>query len=128
MTTIVDIDMTPEFQEELQEKLVYWHGQHEGLLAQLNELNAINYNDITIDDIERMDELQNVFGPKIQSKIEEIVATLEAIENQKKKKFDQLKFAIEEQSLRMMYHPTRVARLLDSGLVSFVEGGSFDNL
>jgi hypothetical protein len=53
---------------------------------------------------------------------------LETIKNEKKKRFEHLKFEVEEQSLRMMYHPTRVARLLDAGLVSFEEEGSFDNL
>jgi len=127
MTTIFDFDMTPEFQEELQEELAYWQDQHEGLLGYLDELNA-NYATLSLYQLEQLDEIPNVDAPEIQSKIEEIMATLEAIENRKKMRFAQLKFAIEDQSLRMMYHPTRVARLLDSGLVSFEEGGSFDNL
>jgi hypothetical protein len=127
MTTIFDFDMTIEFQEELQEELAYWHGQHEGLLEHLDELNA-NYDHLTVDDLERMDEIPNVDGPEIQSRIDEIMATLEAIENQKKMRFAQLKFAIEEKSLHMMYNPTRVDRLLDAGLISFEEEGSFDNL
>jgi hypothetical protein len=75
-----------------------------------------------------MDEIPNVDIPEVQSKIDEIVTTLEAIENEKKKRFSQLKFEIHEKSLQMMYHPTRLARLLDAGLVSFEEDGSFDNL
>jgi hypothetical protein len=124
MTTI---DMTHVFQEELQEELAYWQEQHEGLLGYLDELNA-NYETLSLYQLEQLDEIPNVDAPEIQSKIDEIMATLEAIEIEKRKRFSQLKFALQEKSLQMMYHPTRVARLLAAGLVSFEEEGSFDNL
>ena len=127
MVKMTTIDMTHEFQEELQEELYYWQWRHEELLEYLHELNA-NYATLSLYQLEELDEIPNVDGPEIQSKIEEIMATLEAIENEKKKRFSQLKFEIQEKSLRMMYHPTRLARLLDAGLVSFEEDGSFDNL
>ena len=127
MTTIFNIDMTPEFEDKLKRSLSYWNGQYEGLLEYLDELNA-NYATLSWVELERLDEIPNVDGPEIQSKIDDIIAILEVIENKKKKRFAQLKFEVEEQSLRMMYHPTRVARLLDAGLVSFEEEGSFDNL
>jgi hypothetical protein len=121
------IDMTSEFEEELQEELSYLKGVLEELGHEEDELN-FNYANLSWVELERLDEIPNVDGPEIQSKIDNIIAILEAIENQKKKRFAQLKFEVEEQSLRMMYHPTRVARLLDAGLVSFEEEGSFDNL
>jgi hypothetical protein len=127
MTTIFQIDMTPEFEDKLKQALSYWNGQYEGLLEYLDELNA-NYATLSWVELERLDEIPNVDGPEIQSKIDNIIAILEAIENQKKKRFAQLKFEVEEKSIRMMYNPTRVARLLDAGLVSFEEEGSFDNL
>jgi hypothetical protein len=43
-------------------------------------------------------------------------------------KMKKMKNEIVEKSLQMMYHPTRVARLLDAGLISFEEDGSFENL
>jgi hypothetical protein len=121
------VDLSPEFEEELQEELVYWQGQQEGLLGYLDELNA-NYATLSLYQLERLDEIPNVDGPEIQSKIDEITATLEAIKEEKKKKFETIKFEIQEKSLQMMYKPERVARLLAAGLVSFEEGGSFDNL
>lgn len=127
MTTIFNIDMTPEFEDKLKRALSYWNGQYEGLLEYLDELNA-NYATLSWVELERLDEIPNVDGPEIQSKIDDIIAILEVIENKKKKRFAQLKFEVEEQSLRMMYHPTRVARLLDAGLIAFEEEGSFDNL
>jgi hypothetical protein len=127
MTTIFEIDMTPEFEDKLKRALSYWNGQYEGLLEYLDELNA-NYATLSWVELERLDEIPNVDGPEIQSKIDDIIAILEVIENKKKKRFAQLKFEVEEQSLRMMYHPTRVARLLDAGLIAFEEEGSFDNL
>jgi hypothetical protein len=33
-----------------------------------------------------------------------------------------------EKQARMMYHPSRVARLLEAGLLSFTDGNSFDDL
>jgi hypothetical protein len=127
MVKMTTIDMTHEFQEELQEELYYWQWRHEELLEYLHELNA-NYATLSLYQLEELDEIPNVDGPEIQSKIDEIMATLEAIENKKKKRFSQLKFEIQEKSLRMMYHPKRVARLLDAGLISFEEDGSFENL
>jgi hypothetical protein len=124
MTTI---DMTPEFEKELQEELYYWNTQYEGLLQDIDYYN-LNYDTLDVQELERMDEIPNVDIPEVQSKIDEIMATLEAIENEKKKRFSQLKFEVQEKSLQMMYHPTRLARLLDAGLVSFEEDGSFDNL
>jgi hypothetical protein len=75
-----------------------------------------------------MDEIPMVDIPEVQRKIDKIIAILEAIKNEKKKRFEQLKFVIEEKSLQMLYNPKRVARLLDAGLISFEEEGSFDNL
>jgi hypothetical protein len=123
MVKMTTIDMTREFQEEL----YYWNTQYEGLLQDIDYYN-LNYDTLDAQELERMDEIPNVDIPEVQSKIDEIVTTLEAIENEKKKRFSQLKFEVQEKSLRMMYHPKRVARLLDAGLVSFEEDGSFDNL
>ncbi len=125
MTTIVD--MTHEFQEELQEELSYWNEQYEGQLAELDHLDA-NYATLNWRELERLDELLNVVGPEIQNNIDEVTGTLEAIKEEKKKKFETIKFEIKEKSLQMMYKPERVARLLAAGLVSFEEEGSFDNL
>jgi hypothetical protein len=33
-----------------------------------------------------------------------------------------------EKQTEMMYHPSRVARLVDTGLLSFTDGNSFDDL
>jgi hypothetical protein len=125
MVTIVD--MTTEFEEKLQEELSYWNDQNEGLITQLEELEE-NYATLSVDDIERMDELYNVDGPRIQRKIDEVTRILESIKEEKKKKFETIKFEIQEKSLQMMYNPERVDRLLDAGLISFEEEGSFDNL
>jgi hypothetical protein len=125
MATIVD--MTYEFEEEMQKELSYWNRQYEGQLAELDHLDT-NYATLNWRELERLDELLNVVGPKIQSNIEEITETLEAIKEEKKKKFETIKFEIQEKSLQMMYNPERVYRLLDAGLVSFEEEGSFDNL
>ena len=118
MTTIVD--MSREFEEKLQEELFYWNRQDEGLLAQLDELNE-NYATLNWRQLEDLEELLNVDGPRIQSKIDEITATLEAIKEEKKKKFETIKFEIQEKSLQMMYNPIRVARLLADGLISFYD-------
>ena len=118
MATLVD--MSPEFEDKLQEELSYWNGQNEGLTAQLEELEE-NYATLSVDDLERMDELYNVDGPRIQSKINEITGILEAIKEEKKKKFETIKFEIQEKSLQMMYNPIRVARLLADGLISFYD-------
>ena len=123
MTTI--FDMTPEFEEELQEELSYLMGVFEELLHEETALN-FNYDNLSWVELERLDEIPNVDGPQLLNQIEEIEHILLSIE--KKKRFEKLKFAIEEKSLQLMYHPTRVARLLDAGLVSFEEEGSFDNL
>ena len=121
------IDMTAEFEKELQEELSYLKEVLEELKHEEDELN-LNYDNLSWVELERLDEIPNVDGPELQSKIDKIIVILETIKNKKKKKFDHLKFEVEEQSLQMMYHPTRVARLLNSGLISFEEEGSFDNL
>jgi hypothetical protein len=125
MATIVD--MTPEFEEKLQKELSYWNGQYQGYIQQVEDLET-NYATLSVDDLEWMDELYNVVEPQIQSKINEVTGILEAIKEEKKKKFETIKFEIQEKSLQMMYNPERVDRLLDAGLVSFEEEGSFDNL
>jgi len=121
------IDMTTEFEEKLQKELSYWNEQYQGYIQQVEDMET-NYATLSVDDLERMDELYNVVGPEIQSKINEVTGILEAIKEEKKKKFETIKFEIQEKSLQMMYNPERVDRLLDAGLVSFEEEGSFDNL
>jgi hypothetical protein len=125
MATI--IDMTSEFEEKLKEDLSYWNGQYQGYIQQVEDMET-NYATLSVDDLERMDELYNVVEPEIQSKIDEITVTLEAIKEEKKKKFETIQFEIQEKSLQMMYAPERVDRLLTAGLISFEEEGSFDNL
>jgi len=125
MATI--IDMTPEFEEKLQKDLSYWNEQYQGYIQQVTDLEE-NYATLSVDDLEWMDELYNVVEPEIKYKINKITATLEAIKEEKKKRFEIIKFEIKEKSLMMMYNPERVDRLLDAGLVSFEEEGSFDNL
>ncbi len=125
METIVD--MTTEFEEKLQKDLSYWNEQYQGYIQQVTDLEE-NYATLSVDDLEWMDELYNVVEPEIKYKINKITATLEAIKEEKKKKFEIIKFEIQEKSLQMMYNPERVYRLLDAGLVSFEEEGSFDNL
>jgi hypothetical protein len=121
------IDTTTEFEEKLQKELSYWNEQYQGYIQQVEDMET-NYATLSVDDLERMDELYNVVGPEIQSKINEVTGILEAIKEEKKKKFETIKFEIQEKSLQMMYNPERVDRLLDAGLVSFEEEGSFDNL
>jgi hypothetical protein len=123
MTTI--FDMTPEFEQEMHEELSYLKEVLEELWYEEAALN-FNYENLSWVELERLDEIPNVDGPQLLNQIEEIEHILINIE--KKKKFEKLKFELEEKSLQMMYHPTRVARLLDDGLVSFEEEGSFDNL
>jgi hypothetical protein len=127
LKTNYKIDMTSEFEAELQEELSYLKGVLEELGHEEDELN-FNYANLSWVELERLDEIPRVDGPELLGKIDEIENILLTIENQKKKRFAQLKFEVEEQSLRMMYHPTRVARLLDAGLIAFEEEGSFDNL
>jgi hypothetical protein len=117
--------MTPEFKEELLKELSYLKGVLEELRHEEDALN-FNYDNLSWVELERLDEIPNVDGPQLLSQIEEIENILFIIET--KKRFEKLKFAIEEKSLQMMYNPNRVARLLDAGLVSFEEEGSFDNL
>lgn len=132
MTTLVDMttpkfDMTPEFEEELSLKLERLLEAYEDLLHEEEWLN-FSYDTLTWVDLERLDEIPNVDCPAVLKDIKEVERMLLTIENEKKKRFEQLKFAIEEKSLQMMYNPTRVARLLDAGLISFEEAGSFENL
>jgi hypothetical protein len=125
MTTI--FDMTTEFEDKMQEELSYRNEQLEGLFQDIDYYNE-HYDNLDSEQLWRMDEIPNVDIPEVQSKIDKIIAILEAIKNEKKKRFEKLKFAIEEKSLQMLYNPKRVARLLDAGLISFEEEGSLDNL
>ena len=121
------VDMTFEFEEKLQKELSYWNGQYEGYIQQVEELE-VNYQTLSVDDLEWMDELYNVVEPEIKSKIDEITATLEVIKEEKKKKFETIKFEIKEKSGKILYSPDRVERLLAAGLICFFKEGSFDEL
>ena len=97
-------DMTSQFLDELSLKLTRLYDAYDDLLKEEEWLNAF-YDDLTPDQLERLDEIPNVDCPAVMKDIKEVERMLLTIENEKKKRHEQLKFAIEEKSLQMMTPP-----------------------
>ena len=102
--TTPEFDMTPKFAEKLSLKLKRLYDEYDDLLKEEEWLNSF-YDDLTPDKLERLDEIPNVDCPAVMKDIKEVERMLLTIENEKKKRHEQLKFAIEEKSLQMMTPP-----------------------
>ena len=102
--TTPEFDMTPEFEEELSLKLTRLYDAYDDLLKEEEWLNS-SYDTLKRVDLERLDEIPNVDCPAVMKDIKEVERMLLTIENEKKKRHEQLKFAIEEKSLQMITTP-----------------------
>jgi hypothetical protein len=119
MATIFETDTTFEMQKLIE--LNSLEGQLHSYRRELNWMKSVE-DFLEISELVKMDEIR-ISGRTVINEIKKINALFNAIKNTKK-----IKAELVEKSLQMMYHPTRLARLLDAGLISFEEDGSFDNL
>ncbi len=94
------------------------------------------YDDLSVDDLEDMGDLYGRDLPKVNIEIEILSNMLNCILHTIKYKNELISMSktikyrneLKIKSIEMMYHPKRVNRLLDLGLISFYEENSFENL
>lgn len=94
------------------------------------------YDTLTVSDLEDMGDLYGRDLPEIDIEIEKLKNMLNCMlhtiiyKNELISMSNMIKYRneLKIKSIEMMYHPKRVNRLLDLGLISFYEENSFSNL
>ncbi len=111
MTTIFDVDTEFEMQQLVE--LCNLEHDREYYFARMEEINQ-DFDNLSVSDWEEYYDIGGRDIPKVNSQIKEIEGLFSHIQKIKK-----MKHALVEHSLRIMYHPSRVARFIEQGVISF---------
>ncbi len=111
MPTIFDVDTQFEMQKLIELSMA--EDLLEFYLFEKDEMEE-DYNNLRGLELERLDEICGRDIPDAVNDIEKIETVIEYIQKIKK-----MKHSLVEHSLRIMYHPSRVARLVEQGVISF---------
>ena len=107
--------------------MAYLIKKHNELNDKYNQLktinNIINYTPMPTDGMDEMD-LDDLlsYREQINNNIKELEMILYVIKRTKEYKIE-----LFEKSINILYHPSRISRLLNNNLISFTDG-SFDEL
>ncbi len=115
-----NFEINTEFEMKQLAKLHNLEEELEYYFARMEEINQ-DFDNLSSNEWEEYYDIGGRDIPRVKRQIEEIKSVIEHIQ-----KIKNMKHALVEHSLRIMYHPSRVARLVEQGVISFQDDKPWD--